>query len=356
MNLYNTDPRQQTTPSSICHPLISRHLLPCMSAPTESSPAVQALKKVGVVGAGVIGASWAALYLSKGLDVVVVDPSPKAVELVDSMLQGATEAYASAGLGSRFQYSRSQLHSVSSDYATLQDVDFVQESGPERLDTKAAVYERIEAHVRSDVIIASSSSGIVPTALQQGTAHPERILLAHPFNPPHIVPLVEIVAGAQTDPKYVQLAYDFFKALGKSPILIRKEVKGHVANRLQAAIAQEVFHLLQEGVANLEDLDTALSQGPGLRWGIYGQFLNFEFGGGAGGIQHMIDHLGPHFLDWAHDLGRVNEISPDLRNQVVQELDAFHRQTNTTPAQLAAVRDRILIQTIEKKNEENINF
>lgn len=214
------------------------------------------------------------------------------------------------------------------------------------------MYQQIETQVRPNVVIASSSSGIVPSHLQRGTLHPERILLAHPFNPPHIVPLVEILGGQQTDPYYVDLTYAFYQRLGKAPIRIKKELKGHVANRLQAAIAQECLHLLQSDVASVEDLDTALSQGPGLRWSIFGQFVNFELGGGEGGIKHMIHHLGPHFLDWAHDLGRVESITPELVEKIVKGLEHYHAKNGTSSTRLAAVRDRLLLQTIEKKEQE----
>lgn len=322
-----------------------------MSVTAAAKTAAESIKKVGVVGAGVIGASWATFFLSKNIQVVVVDPNPQARDLVESMLVDAEKAYSNAGLGAKFQYDPRNLV-VSDDYTSLKGVHFVQENGPERPEIKSSIYRLVEANIARDVAIASSSSGIVPSVLQQHATHPDRVLLAHPFNPPHIVPLVEVIGGKHTDPKYVDLTYAFYKLLGKAPILIKKEVKGHVANRLQAAIAQEVIHLLNEDVASLEDLDIAMSQGPGLRWGIFGQFVNLELGGGQGGLRHMLEHLGPAMLDWAHDLGRVDKLTPEILDKVSKGVDDFHARTQTTPSELAAVRDRLLIQNIHKKEEE----
>ena len=191
--------------------------------------------------------------------------------------------------------------------AAVSEADLVQENGPERPDFKIKLFADIDAATPSDSIIASSSSGITMSVMQSACKHPERCVIGHPFNPPHMIPLVEVVGGDKTSPETVQRAIDFYASIGKKPIHLRKEVVGHVANRLQAALYREVVNLIHLGVLDVADADTAVCWGPGLRWGVMGPNMLFHLGGGAGGIQHFMDHLSGPLASWWKDLGSFTE-------------------------------------------------
>lgn len=186
--------------------------------------------------------------------------------------------------------------------------DFVQESGPERADTKQQLFAQLDSAAPQSTLLASSSSGLAPTAIQAHCAHPERVLVGHPFNPPHLVPLVEVVGGERTDPGAIDRAMAFYSALGKHPIQVEQEIPGHVANRLQAALWREDFHPLERGVASIADIDAAIACGPGLRWGLLGPFLNLHLSGGAGGLRHVLET--PRAADRAV-VGRSGRAAPD---------------------------------------------
>src|SRR6267154_1304976 len=239
------------------------------------------IRRVTIIGTGVIGASWSALYLAKGLEVVATDIAPK----IEAAVSGA---------------------------------DLVQENGPERLDFKKKLYGQLDELLPSDVIIASSSSGLTMSEIQSGCPlHPERCVIAHPFNPPHLVPLVEIVGGAKTSEETIRRASEFYTALGKRTVRLHKEVPGHVANRLQAALAREVYHLVGEGIVSVADVDTALSWGPGLRWGIMGQVMLNHLGGGKGGIEHFFQQFTGPMTAWWRVLGSP-ELTAEVRARIIE--------------------------------------
>lgn len=259
------------------------------------------VRSIAVVGCGVIGASWAALFLARGFDVAATDPAPGAEGRLRAVVDGAWPVLERIGLADGA--SRDRLRFDADLASTVTGADFVQENGPERLDVKRDLIARIDANVRDDVLIASSTSGILISEFQDAARRPERVVLGHPFNPPHLIPLVEVVGGKSTSAETVDRAMVFYKALGKKPIHIRREMKGHVANRLQAALWREAFHLVEQGVASVADVDAAIAHGPGLRWALLGPFLNLHLSGGVGGLAHAIDHLGPPMEDWWRDLG-----------------------------------------------------
>ena len=244
------------------------------------------IRQVAVIGTGVIGASWTALFLSKGLDVVATDVAPNAEASLRRFVDAAWPALERLGLAP----GASPLRLVfTADLAeAVKDVDLVQENGPERLDFKQKLYRQLDELLPPDVIIASSSSGLPMSQIQLGAAsHPERCVIGHPFNPPHLMPLVEIVGGAKTSEETIRSADSFYTSIGKKTVRINKEMPGHVANRLQAALAREVYYLVAEGVLSAADVDTALTYGPGLRWGIMGNMMLNHLGGGPGGIEHF---------------------------------------------------------------------
>ena len=223
----------------------------------------------------------------------------------------------------------------------------MQENGPEREDVKHALYAVLDEAARPDVVLASSSSGMLPTVIARGCPrHPERVLIGHPFNPPHLIPLVEVVPGEKTGEEAVERALAFYAAVGKKPIRLRQELPGHVANRLQAALWQEAYSLVERGVATVADIDTAIAHGPGLRWAVLGPFLNQHLSGGPGGIAHVLEHLGPPTEAWWRDLGQVT-LTPELNAKLVSGVD--DELAGVDPAELVARRDAVLTALLAAK-------
>src|SRR5215813_6747945 len=245
---------------------------------TDSKP----IRRIAIVGTGVIGASWAAEYLARGFDVIATDPAPNAESNLRKLVDEAWKDLTSIGLAKGA--SRDRLKFTTNMKEALSGSDFVQENGPERPDFKMKLYAEMDEVVPVDSLLASSSSGITPSVIQSQCKHAERVVIGHPFNPPHIIPLVEVVGGSKTSPDAIQQAMTFYASIGKKPIHLRKEVPGHVANRLQAALYREVVYLIEQGVLDVTDSDDAVSWGPGLRWGVMGPNLLWHLGGGEGGI------------------------------------------------------------------------
>ncbi|HXN94356.1 MAG TPA: 3-hydroxyacyl-CoA dehydrogenase NAD-binding domain-containing protein, partial [Candidatus Acidoferrales bacterium] len=241
------------------------------------------VRRIAIVGTGLIGASWAAQYLACGFDVVASDPAPNAEAKLREYVDAAWPALTAIGLTP--DATRSRLTFASSMKEALSDADFVQENGPERPDFKIKLFAEIDDATPPNSIIASSSSSITMSVIQSGCKRPERCVIGHPFNPPHVIPLVEVVGGVKTSPEVIQRAMEFYASIGKKPILLHKELFGHVANRLQAALYREVVYLIEQGVLSVSDADDAVSWGPGLRWGVMGPSLLWHIGGGEGGIQ-----------------------------------------------------------------------
>jgi 3-hydroxyacyl-CoA dehydrogenase len=224
------------------------------------------IRRVAIVGTGVIGASWAAQYLARGLDVVATDPAPKAEANLRKYVDEAWGTLTSIGLSAGAAQDR--LSFTTNMKEALSQADFVQENGPERPDFKIKLFADMDDATPPDSIIASSSSSLTMSVIQSKCKRPERCLIGHPFNPPHIIPLVEVVAGAKTSPDAIQRALAFYAEIGKKPILLKKELPGHVANRLQIALYKEILYLIEQDVLSVADADAAVSWGPGLRWGV----------------------------------------------------------------------------------------
>ncbi|POS81023.1 3-hydroxyacyl-CoA dehydrogenase [Diaporthe helianthi] len=260
------------------------------------------IQKVAIIGCGSIGASWAALFLAQGLTVSTFDVNPAAQKLMENIVSDALPVLSSLGLLKKTDAKPSDILFTTTMEDALKGADFVQENGPERLQFKQELFNKISQTVAQDTIIATSSSGLTCSSIQDGmpgSSHPERCIVGHPFNPPHLIPLVEVVGGRQTSPDIVSRTMAFYSGVGKKPVWVKKEVVGHLANRLQAALMREIMYLLQEDVATVSDLDTAMSFGPGLRWGVMGPSTLFHLGGGeGGGIQHMADHLLGPLMGW----------------------------------------------------------
>jgi 3-hydroxyacyl-CoA dehydrogenase len=310
-------------------------------------PQNKPIRRVAVIGTGVIGASWAALFLANGLEVVATDVAPDAEAALKRFVAAAWPALQRLGLASGA--SQSKLSFTAALAAAVKNVDLVQENGPEKIDFKRTLYKQLDELLPPDVIIASSSSGLTMSEIQSACpSHPERCVIGHPFNPPHLVPLVEIVGGAKTSEDTIQRATEFYAGLGKRPVRLNKEVPGHVANRLQAALAREVYHLVAEGVVSVADVDTALSWGPGLRWGIMGQVLLNHLGGGQGGIEHFFQQFTGPMEAWWKVLGNPH-LTPDVQKKLV---DGVHAEIGARSVdELAAERDEILLGLIELRKQ-----
>ena len=272
------------------------------------------IRRIAIVGTGVIGASWAAQYLARGFDVVATDPAPNAEVNLRKYVDEAWGQLEVIGLSP--EAARDRLTFTPDMKAALARADFVQENAPERPEFKIKLFADMDDATPADSLIASSSSGITPSVMQSKCKHPDRVLVGHPFNPPHIIPLVEVVGGGTTSPEVVQQAMAFYASIGKRPIHLRKELPGHVANRLQAALYREMLYLIEQGVLSVEDMDIAVSYGPGLRWGVMGQSLQWHLGGGEGGIKHFMDHLMGPLAGMMKVLGTPN-ITPQLKQTII---------------------------------------
>lgn len=304
--------------------------------------APESLKHVAVIGAGTVGSSWATFYLSRGLDVTVWDPAPGFEARVQTYVERAWPVMTRLGL--RPGADPARLHFRMSPADAVRDALFVQESAPEDTAIKRALYAELDGALGRDAVLASSSSGLLISALQKGWKSAPRMVIGHPFNPPHLIPLVEVVGGPDTDPAVVDWVIAFYKSLGKPAIRLNREVTGHVANRLQSALWREAVHLITTGVASAADVDTAIAYGPGLRWALMGQTMVWHLGGGDGGLARMFDILGPAIQSWWDDLG-APDLTPDVKAKMVEgAIDAAGGQPIE---EIARRRDELLIGLIE---------
>ncbi|MBZ5790697.1 3-hydroxyacyl-CoA dehydrogenase [Burkholderia contaminans] len=305
------------------------------------------INRIAIIGTGVIGASWAALFLARGLDVVATDIAPDAEPKLRAFVDAAWPALEQFGLAPGA--SRSRLQFTANLDEAVTGSDFVQENGPERIDFKQDLYKHLDAILAPDAIIASSSSGLTMSEIQSACErHPERCVIGHPFNPPHLIPLVEIVGGTKTSRETIERATAFYTSLGKKTIQLNKEVPGHVANRLQAALWREIVHLIAEDVVSVKDADTAVCWGPGLRWGIMGPNMLFHLGGGQGGIEHFFDQFTGPMTAWWKVLGSP-QITPELRRKVIAGIQ--DEVDGRSIDQLAARRDEVLVGLLSLRRE-----
>jgi carnitine 3-dehydrogenase len=304
------------------------------------------IQHVAIVGTGVIGASWATVFLARGLDVTANDPAPGAETALRKTIEAQWPAMNQIGLWSGASIEK--LHFETSPEKAVEQADFVQENGPERLEVKRDLFRRLDEAAPADALLATSTSTIMISEFQAACArHPERLVLGHPFNPPHLIPLVEVGGGRQTSPQSIERALAFYRSIGKHPIHLRRESKGHVANRLQAALWQEAFHLVASGVASVADVDAAIAHGPGLRWSLLGPFLNLHLSGGEGGIGALFDKpLWQATEGMWRDLGHVSvdgELGTRVATGVAEEI------ATRDSAELVRQRDDVLIQLLKLK-------
>ncbi|MGE0715269.1 MAG: 3-hydroxyacyl-CoA dehydrogenase NAD-binding domain-containing protein [Alphaproteobacteria bacterium] len=296
------------------------------------------VRRVAMVGAGTIGASWAAWFLARGFDVVASDPAPDGEAFARGFVARAWPTLERLGLAAGADPARLRFTRDVED--CVRGADFVQEQAPEREGLKQELLARIDAVLPPDRVIASSTSGFTPSSLQSRMAHPERLVVGHPFNPPHLIPLVEVVGGAKTAEEAVAWALAFYEAVGKKTIRLLKEIPGHLANRLQTALWREAVHCIAEGIATVEDTDKAIAHGPGLRWAIMGPTLTFSLAGGEGGMPHFLAHLG-EFMEarWA-ELGQPR-LTDEVRRKIIEGV--AEEAAGRSIAELARDRDAKLV-------------
>ncbi len=295
------------------------------------------VKNITIVGTGVIGASWAAYYLSRGFNVIATDPAPNAEANLRKYIDEAWTTLSKNGLSSGA--SRDRLTFEPKMAQALAKADFVQENAPERPDFKIKLFAEMDDATPPGSILASSSSGITMDVIQSQCKRPERCVIGHPFNPPHVIPLVEVVGGAKTSPETIEKTMAFYASIGKKPIRLYKALPGHVANRLQAALYKEVLYLIQQGVLSVEDADAAVSYGPGPRWGVMGPSLQWHLGGGQNGIHHFMEHLMDPMAGLMKVLGSPN-VTPELKQTVT---DGVMRMAgNRSVEELAEEENQVL--------------
>ncbi|WP_370290028.1 3-hydroxyacyl-CoA dehydrogenase NAD-binding domain-containing protein [Nocardioides sp.] len=300
---------------------------------------------IAIVGAGVIGRGWVAHLVARGHDVTVYDPHTEAGVVHEAVAEAAPALHAlgfdEAGFG--------RVEVVDDLAAAVAGATWVQESGPETASVKAAVMAALDELADPAVPIASSTSGITPTELGALCPRaPERVLVGHPFNPVYLVPLVEVVGGRATSPAVVEQALEFYRAVGKRPVHVRQEVPGHLANRLQAALWREAYSLVERGVASVADIDTAIAHGPGLRWALLGPLVNQHLSGGAGGLRHILEHLGPPTQMWMDSLG-APQLTPALADLLVAGVD--DELAGIDQHELRRQRDELLVRLLLAKSD-----
>ncbi len=300
------------------------------------------IKTVGVIGCGVIGAGWAARCLARGLDVVASDPAPGAEDRLRAAVDNAWPALTRVGLWPGAD--RARLH-FDTDLATVAAAaDFLQESAPEREDLKRRLLAELDRHGAPDVIIGSSTSYLMPSCLQADCAHPERLVVGHPFNPVYLLPLVEVVGGERTDAGALAAAQRIYSGLGMHPLLLRKEIDGFIADRLMEAVFRESLHLLDQDVASTGEIDEAIIYGFGLRWAFMGVFLTFHLAGGDQGMRHMLEQFGP-----ALKLPYCNMEAPELTTELIDKIVAGSEEqaAGGSVKELERLRNDCLIAIME---------
>jgi carnitine 3-dehydrogenase len=304
----------------------------------EHTIAPRDVRRVTCVGAGVIGGGWVAHFLARGYHVTAWDPAPGAEAKLRRLVDAAWPALTELGLAD--DASRDHLTIAATLEDAVADAQFVQESAPEDLALKRDLLARIDAATAPDVVVSSSTSGYGMTEMQADCARPQRLVVGHPFNPPYLIPLVEVVGGEKTERWAVDWAGEFFEVAGKSVITMDREVPGFIANRLQEAIWREALHMVANGEATVDQIDVSITEGPGLRWPLFGPCLTFHLAGGEGGMAHMLDHFGPSLKSpWTRL--EAPELTGELRDRMVRGCE--DTAGDRSIADLVSDRDRAII-------------
>ena len=315
------------------------------------------IRKVACVGAGVIGYSWALYYSLKELSVTVYDLTDEKLQLAKKRIHESLVNLKQNDVVSENEIDEieSRISYTTSMEEAVKDVQFITESGPENYEVKQKMAEEMEKYTSSDTIIASSTSGLLVTEIAKNAKHPERFIGAHPYNPPHLIPLVELTRGEKTDDHVLEVAKEFYQMIDKEPVVLQKEALGFICNRIQMAVYREVCNLVMKGVCTIEDADKAVTYGPGLRWAIMGPSLVFELGGGEGHIDGLMKHLNPSISLWLHDMADFKDFPdefPEIARKGVEEaLKNRPQEIGNDDQSLAEYRDKMLISLLKLHNK-----
>ncbi|MDV2581827.1 L-carnitine dehydrogenase [Alkalibacillus haloalkaliphilus] len=303
-------------------------------------------KKVAVVGTGVIGNGWIIRFLANGFDVVAFDPAEGAEEKTKQVIENAWGSVEQLGLHPEADQNR--LTFVPTMEEAVKDADLIQENVPERVELKQQVLADIDSHAKGDALIGSSTSGIKPTELQVQMKNPERLVVAHPFNPVYLLPLVEIVGGESTNQENINIAYQFYEMANMKPMIIDKEIEGFVADRLMEALWREALHLVNDGIATTEEVDKAITYGAGLRWAQMGPFMTFHLAGGEQGMRHMLEQFGPALkLPWTKL--EAPELTDELKERVISGCESHAGERSV--AELERRRNEFLVKLMDLVEE-----
>ena len=315
------------------------------------------IRKVACVGAGVIGYSWALYYSLKELSVTVYDLTDEKLQLAKKRIHESLVNLKQNDVVNENEIDEieSRISYTTSMEEAVKDVQFITESGPENYEVKQKMAEEMEKYTSSDTIIASSTSGLLVTEIAKNAKHPERFIGAHPYNPPHLIPLVELTRGEKTDDHVLEVAKEFYQMIDKEPVVLQKEALGFICNRIQMAVYREVCNLVMKGVCTIEDADKAVTYGPGLRWAIIGPSLVFELGGGEGHIDGLMKHLNPSISLWLHDMADFKDFPeefPEIARKGVEEaLKNRSQEIGNDDQSLAEYRDKMLISLLKLHNK-----
>ena len=315
------------------------------------------IRKVACVGAGVIGYSWALYYSLKELSVTVYDLTDEKLQLAKKRIHESLVNLKQNDVVSENEIDEieSRISYTTSMEEAVKDVQFITESGPENYEVKQKMAEEMEKYTSSDTIIASSTSGLLVTEIAKNAKHPERFIGAHPYNPPHLIPLVELTRGEKTDDHVLEVVREFYQMIDKEPVVLQKEALGFICNRIQMAVYREVCNLVMKGVCTIEDADKAVTYGPGLRWAIMGPSLVFELGGGEGHIDGLMKHLNPSISLWLHDMADFKDFPeefPEIARKGVEEaLKNRPKEIGNDDQSLAEYRDKMLISLLKLHNK-----
>ncbi|EHK19702.1 uncharacterized protein TRIVIDRAFT_46955 [Trichoderma virens Gv29-8] len=306
------------------------------------------IRTVAVVGTGVIGSSWTLLFLAKGLNVIVADPAPGAHEKLAAWLKHEWVTMERIGLAENASLDNYRFVENIDDF--VGQVDLIQENGPERVDFKRNLFAHLDAISPKDVLLISSSSGIPSSQFTMDCKeNPGRVLIGHPFNPPHLLPLVEVVPHPGTEESCTLRAMQFYRSLGKKPVHIKQETPGFVANRLQMALYYEAYSLVSRGVISAEELDITITSGPGLRWPLTGPFMTNALGGG-GSFRHLLEHIGMSAKPWVEDMRKhAFDLTPESLNTLDESVQSWIN--NVDIGQVERERDQVLLDLMESKSK-----
>ncbi len=311
------------------------------------------IKNVSCVGAGVIGYSWALYFSFKNLNVTVYDISEESLNLAKKRVHESLKSLIINKVVSEEESKKIENNII---YTTnmqeaVQNVEFIVESGPENYDIKRDIVKEMEKFTGDKTIIVSSTSGLLITEIAKNAEHPERFIGAHPYNPPHLIPLVEITKGEKTSEEVVNTAKEFYMSIGKEPVVLQKEALGFICNRLQMALYREVCDLVSRGVCTIEDADKAVTFGPGIRWGIMGPSLVFELGGGEHGISGLLHHLNQSINMWLNDMADFKQFPSEFgaiaQNGVNEEISKRPKEIGNDNKTLEEYRDKMLIELLK---------